>query len=406
MKAKTYSKEQHTISLDQIDHHAYYVIQKLKEAGHLAYLVGGGVRDLLLNTRPKDFDISTSAKPEEIKKLFRRCILIGRRFRLAHVRFGRKILEVSTFRSGDNAAEEIILRDNEWGTAEEDALRRDFTINGLFYDPEDEVIIDYIGGFEDIQKKTLRTIGKPDLRFKQDPVRMIRLIKFISRFPLQIEKETLNALKEHKEEILKSSSTRILEELLRMLESGSSKPFFENLHRYGLLTSLLPQLAQHVDRSSSILDYLDHLDNEMRKIPIYQVNRSLCIATTIYPLFEEGLNLLTLREKKNLNVQVAAHLAHLLLNAVFSPIFQISKKIKKNVIFLLCNQYRFTPLEKELPSKLKIPKDPMIEDAMHLFKIRTKIQPDLLKTYTLWSESIFKSHKKKKKRYAQKRPLS
>lgn len=395
MKAKTYSKDQHCISIDQIDHHAYYVIQKLKEAGHIAYLVGGGVRDLLLNTRPKDFDISTSAKPEEIKKLFRRCILIGRRFRLAHVRFGRKILEVSTFRSGDNAAEEMILRDNEWGSTEEDALRRDFTINGLFYDPEDEIVIDYVGGFEDIQKKILRTIGKPDLRFKQDPVRMIRLIKFISRFSLQIEKTTLKALKDHKEEIIKSSSARILEELLRMLESGSSKPFFENLHKYGLLDSLLPQLAQHVERSSLIFEYLDHLDNEMRKTSSQEISRSFCVATTIYPLFEEGLNLLTLREKKTLNVQIAAHLAHILLNAIFSPLFQISKKIKKSVIFLLCNQYRFTPIEKELPTKLRIPKDPMIKDAMQLFKIRTKIQPNLLKTYTLWSESIFKSYKKK-----------
>ncbi|NGX38244.1 MAG: Poly(A) polymerase I [Chlamydiae bacterium] len=147
MEQKVIPFEIHQLPIDKVDTHALYVMEKLKNAGFVAYLVGGSVRDLLLGHRPKDYDISTSAKPEEIKKLFRNCLLIGRRFRLAHIRFGKKILEVSTFRAGDPEKDELILRDNQWGYPEEDALRRDFTINALFYDPSNQTIIDYVEGY-------------------------------------------------------------------------------------------------------------------------------------------------------------------------------------------------------------------------------------------------------------------
>ena len=185
MQPKIYSIDEHRLPHEKIDDQAYYVIMKLRNNGHKAYLVGGGVRDLLINVRPKDFDISTSATPEEVKKCFRNCILIGRRFRLAHVRFGKKIIEVATFRAGETENIDLIVRDNIWGTEEEDVLRRDFTINGLFYDPENHTIIDYVNGYEDIEKKIIRTIGNPSVRFKQDPVRMIRLLKFYARFGLR-----------------------------------------------------------------------------------------------------------------------------------------------------------------------------------------------------------------------------
>ena len=152
MQQKTYSKDLHKLDIRQVDKEALYVLEKLTASGYEAYLVGGGVRDLLLNKKPKDYDISTSAEPEQIKKLFRNCILIGRRFRLAHIRFGKKIIEASTFRSGDPDNDALIVRDNDWGSSEEDVLRRDFTINGLFYDPAKETVIDYVGGFEDLEK--------------------------------------------------------------------------------------------------------------------------------------------------------------------------------------------------------------------------------------------------------------
>ena len=148
-----YSPQAHHIDASLIDPDALEVIQKLQEHGHIAYLVGGGVRDLLSGATPKDFDVSTSARPEEVKKVFgRRCLLIGRRFRLAHIRFGKKVIEVATFRRRDSDEGELIVEDNAWGTPEEDALRRDFTLNGLFYNPLDETIIDYVGGVRDLEK--------------------------------------------------------------------------------------------------------------------------------------------------------------------------------------------------------------------------------------------------------------
>ena len=241
MKPKIYYFKNHDILPKKIDKHAYYIVEKLKQKGHKAYIVGGSVRDLLLKQIPKDFDISTSAKPEEIKKIFKSSLLIGKRFRLAHVRFGRKIFEVATFRSGDIESSTLILENNIWGGEEEDALRRDFTINGLLYDPEKQIMLDYVGGFEDAKKKVLKTIGEPKIRFIQDPVRMIRLLKFKARFNFKIDQNANNALKKCKNEITKCSQARILEELLRMLQSGASEKFFFLLQENGLLLPLLPK---------------------------------------------------------------------------------------------------------------------------------------------------------------------
>ena len=257
MEQKTYP-----FPLKGVDPDALYVMEKLRQAGYTAYLVGGSVRDLVLQKTPKDYDISTSAKPEEIKRLFRNCILIGRRFRLAHIRFGKKILEVSTFRTGDLETDALIVRDNEWGNPEQDVLRRDFTINGLFYDPSTETIIDYVEGYPDLQKQYLRTIGQPYLRFKQDPVRMLRLLKFQARFGFEIDKDAHISLLECRHEILKSSPSRVLEELLRMLESGSAKPFFKLLAEHGMLQMLLPALSKFLDTpdGKEVYDYLEEVD--------------------------------------------------------------------------------------------------------------------------------------------------
>lgn len=262
MKLKTIPKEKHKIDLKKIDASGLYVLEKLHEHGHIAYLVGGGVRDLLLEVKPKDFDISTTAKPHEIKKIFRNCYLIGRRFRLAHIHFGRQVIEVSTFRAGDLESEELIVRDNIWGTPEEDALRRDFTINGLFYDLQNEQVLDYVGGFLDVEKKCLKTIGPAQTRFKQDPVRMIRLLKFVARFGFSIEEKTKLALEKCKDHIIHSSNARVLEELLRMIETSAAKSFFSLLTENGLLQLLFPMIAdtlgnEHKEYTLNLLDVKD-----------------------------------------------------------------------------------------------------------------------------------------------------
>ena len=243
MQPKIYHATDHDIDANAIDQDAVKVIQRLLDAGFSAYLVGGGVRDLLLKKRPKDYDISTSARPEQIKQLFQRqCILIGRRFRLAHIRFGHKIFEVSTFRSGENDSD-LIVQDNCWGTPEEDVLRRDFTINGMFYSPSTHTVIDYVGGWEDIHKRILRSIGDPYVRFKQDPVRMIRLLRFLTRTGFTVDADTKGALLQLSHEITKSSPARILEEMLKMLESGYSSPFFHEMFKANLLKPLFPSLT-------------------------------------------------------------------------------------------------------------------------------------------------------------------
>ncbi len=387
MQPKIYPLDEHQISVDQIDQHAFYVIEKLRQAGHKAYLVGGGVRDLLLKQRPKDFDISTSAKPEEVRSIFRSAILIGRRFRLAHVRFGKKIIEVSTFRAGESSAD-LIVRDNVWGTEEEDVLRRDFTINGLFYDPQSQTVIDYVDGYPDIAKRILRTIGQPEVRFSQDPVRMIRLIKFCARFRLDIDRPTLEALLNCKGEILKSSSARILEELLRMLESGSAKSFFHLLHEYGLLRPLLPKVAEYFDQNpdNEVLALLCEADNEIRKNPL---DRAVLVAALLFPLFRHRLLQRAQKSDRPFHLGIIQEEALRTVDETFEPFFLLPRRLSSMVGFILASQFRIQPLDDRPLRRPKPPRDPIFVLALQLFKLRAAIQPDLLPFYTIWTEASY-----------------
>lgn len=395
MQPKIYSFEDHKISSDKIDQHAFYVIHKLRQAGYKAYLVGGGVRDLLLNQKPKDFDISTSAQPEEIRSLFRNAILIGRRFRLAHVRFGKKIIEVATFRAGETESADLIVRDNVWGTEEEDVLRRDFTINGLFYDPETQEVIDYVDGYKDLEKRILRTIGKPEVRFIQDPVRMIRLIKFCARLDFEIDKPTFEALLNCKREILKSSSARIFEELLRMLESGAAKPFFHLLHQYGVLHSLLPELAHYLESrpETFIFSLLNEIDTEIKQDPSKTLDRSLLLSALLFPLFDEYIKTKAKPNAKPPHIGQIAESANHVIDCIFTPFFAIPRRIRSIVAFLITYQYRFIPLDGRAPRKIRASNDPFFPMALHLFKLRATVHTDLLPHYTLWTEATFDMHK-------------
>lgn len=392
MRPKTYSFEEHRIPLEKIDPHVILIIQKLKEAGHTAYLVGGGVRDLLLKQRPKDFDVSTSARPEEIRALFRNAILIGRRFRLAHIRFGKKIIEVSTFRSGDPETADLIIRDNQWGSEEEDVLRRDFTINGLFYDPETQTVIDYVGGFPDVEKHTLRAIGQADVRFMQDPVRMIRLLKFCARFDFQIEQSTYEALLKCKDHIMKSSSARIFEELLRMLESGAAEAFFRQLHQYGLLKLLIAPLAHFMDldQEQRIFKILREVDAEIHKTFPETPDRSLPLAALCFPVLDLTVRHLMQHTDKPLHLGQIAFEANELITNLFHPLFRIPRRIKGAMIFILTTQFRFTPLDCRPIQRPRIPRDESLPLSFQLFKIRCSLEPQLLPLYTLWTEAAFR----------------
>jgi poly(A) polymerase len=244
------------IPLDRLDADGVKVISRLRHMGHQAYFVGGCVRDLLLGRTPKDFDICTDAHPGEVRAIFRNCRLIGRRFRLAHVYFrGGKILEVATFRANPiDVAEDVpgdadllITRDNVFGTAEEDARRRDFTVNGLFYDPFLGEVIDYVGGRADLEAHRISTIGDPEIRMREDPVRALRAVRFAARHGFAIEPEVFEAMRRHAGELARCAPPRVLDELFKILRCTGAARALELLRSAGALAVVLPSLAQVVD---------------------------------------------------------------------------------------------------------------------------------------------------------------
>jgi poly(A) polymerase len=257
------SRPEHIISRKNIDPEALKVLYRLKNHGFVAYLVGGGVRDLLLGRRPKDFDISTSAHPQQVRKLFRNSFIVGRRFRLVHIRFGRKVVETSTFRraSEPEAGDTLIRRDNTFGTPEEDAFRRDFTVNALFYDIANFSVIDWVGGLGDLEARTIRTIGDPAVRYREDPVRMLRAVALAARLDFRIDTDTAEAIRFLRGEIVRSSPARILEEFYKILRQGRARRTFEMLHEYGLLPYLLPEADQAItEGGEALLGSLSRLD--------------------------------------------------------------------------------------------------------------------------------------------------
>jgi len=257
-----------------MDPDALKVMYRLINHGHKAFLVGGGVRDLLLGRTPKDFDIGTDARPNRIKKLFRNCRLVGRRFRLAHVHFGDNIIEVSTFRrlaefqESAPDGDRLIRSDNTFGTPEEDSFRRDFTINGLFYDLETFSVIDYVGGIADLERRMIRAIGDPEIRLLEDPVRIIRAVKFAARLDFEIEPTMWAAMQKLGPEIHKCAMARVLEEIYRLLRGGAAAASFQIMEECGLLAELLPEVdtylkeqrRREVDGDRVFWEYLETLD--------------------------------------------------------------------------------------------------------------------------------------------------
>jgi poly(A) polymerase len=245
-------KPHYEIDPERIDLNALWVVRRLRAKGHEAYLTGGCVRDLLLKKIPKDFDVATSARPEEVKSIFRNCRLIGRRFLLAHVMFpGGKIIETATFRakpSDDNSEEEnedlLVMADNVYGTLKDDAFRRDLTVNGLFYDPIEGKVIDYVGGRQDLEAGLIRTIGNPEIRCQEDPVRILRAIRFATRLGFTIEEKTLAAMKKFSSEILRCAPSRLQEEIVRLLASGHAKENMDACLEVGILNTLMPELLE------------------------------------------------------------------------------------------------------------------------------------------------------------------
>jgi poly(A) polymerase len=302
----------HVISRRNIDPDALKVLYRLQESGYIAYLVGGSVRDLLLERRPKDFDIGTSAHPHQIKKLFRNCWIIGRRFRLAHVKFGSKTIEVATFRrqlppaeldaeasdgsdsadsSQDNRGnlaaaarpDRLVHRDNTYGTPQEDAFRRDFTVNALFYDITNFSIIDYVGGLRDLDAKVIRSIGEPDVRFLEDPVRMLRAVVLAARLEFTIDQPILESIAVHKHEIARSAPARLVEEYYKILRSGHAREAFKQLRSTGLLRVITPELEADQEALTRAVTALDRYRARFVDAPDTLTNAILA-GTLLFPV--------------------------------------------------------------------------------------------------------------------------
>lgn len=387
---KIYHASDHDIDLKQIDRDALYVIQKLTRAGFTTYLVGGSVRDLLRKKAPKDFDISTSARPEEVKALFgRQCLLIGRRFRLAHIRFGHKVIEVATFRSGDTTEDSFITHDNVWGTEREDVMRRDFTLNGLCYDPEKHAVIDYVGGWSDIHKGVLRTIGEPETRFRQDPVRMIRLLKFRARFRYEIDSGTKKALLICRHEIEKSSPARVLEEIFRMLESGYSAPFFQLMVESHLLEFLFPRLTKYFKESDRLYQFLISVDeiNQQAKKPL---ERGLLIGALLFPIVEKHI----LQDKEKGVILHLGEIHTLVYEAIreilISSFPHFPRRIAAIAAQTITNQYRLVPLSGKKPHPGRTLRSRDFPEALLLLKVRSDVDESLKTLFEEWRDQYIR----------------
>ncbi len=290
-KAVIYTAEEHGIDRSGIDPDAIRIIERLRENGHEAYIVGGAVRDLLLGRRPKDFDIATDAQPPRIKKIFRSARVIGRRFRLVHVYVGSKIFEVSTFRSIANGTV-----GNEFGTVDEDAYRRDFTLNALYFDPHDSTLVDYVGGFKDIASRRIEPVIPLKRIFKEDPVRMIRCIKYAVVAGFRIPLSVHLALKRDAALLTQASPARLTEEFLKILASGCSSEILEALARYGLLRSFLPETAAFISGRSTakalFFSELSKLDSEIKRRS-QDYGLAVLLAHFFKPLLESALDRFT-----------------------------------------------------------------------------------------------------------------
>ena len=332
-------REDHPISRRDIDQDALRVLHRLQQHGHAAYLVGGSVRDLMLGRRPKDFDIGTDAHPYQIKRLFRNCWIIGRRFRLAHIKFGSKTIEVATFRKnvpdlgtpeaeltapesvvvaqsapswvpadhhvsgpdplsemtdGDrparhprdrraNEAPGVVHRDNTFGTPEEDAFRRDFTVNALFYDPSNKSVIDYVGGLGDLERRVIRSIGDPRIRFVEDPVRMFRAAVLGARLGFDLDQLVIEAIAELRHLMAKASPARMLEEYFKVLRSGYAESSFRALWRMRLLETITPELKSPPDALWDSLASIDRYRLQFASAPA-ELTNSVLVGALLHPL--------------------------------------------------------------------------------------------------------------------------
>ena len=392
------------LDLEEVDPDALKVLRRLNRYGFQAYLVGGCVRDLLIGRHPKDFDIATSATPKQIKKLFRNSRIIGRRFRLAHIHFGDNILEVSTFRAAAVAKEEddadpLIVRDNVFGRADEDARRRDFTVNALFFDIRNLEVIDFVGGMKDLRAHRIETIGDPVTRLREDPVRMLRAARFAGRLGFDLAEDLFRAIAEVNEDLRKAAAPRLYEELQKLLDRGGARGSFDILHRSRVLDVLLPELAAHVDGPPSPLEIEPAgLWSILRSLDIFVddghvVSNVVLLSALFLPLFERALlhNGPPPEGEKPSDFDIGA-----LVDRILDPIalrLQVPRRDLFRVKQILAAQRRFLARKqgRRKPSPKQVVRKEYFPDALRLFQIHARalgrFQPEVERWMGLYEEA-------------------
>ena len=388
-------RSEHPISRGDIDKNAIKVLYRLHRAGYLAYLVGGGVRDLMLGRRPKDFDASTDARPNEVRRLFGNSRIIGRRFRLVHVYFqDGDVVDVSTFRRDPEPDEQsapgelLITSDNTYGTPRQDAFRRDFTINALFYNIADYSVIDYTGGIDDLQKRLVRAIGDPGVRFREDPVRMLRACEFAGRLGFSIEAGTQEAIHQHRRELEKASPARVTEEIVQLLRCGHAGAAMQWMLELGLLEVLLPEAyamlaadERGLGNFGQILPVIDRLVTSGNELPDTALLAALLLPKIMLRRDDvEGIDQRPM-SRAALEQLVEEESAPLLAR------FTLSNLKAQQIRHALVGFFRLCEPRWSVPERVRFTRRPFFDDALLLFELLAEATGEGKEAFAVWREA-------------------
>lgn len=396
-------RNEHALSRRDIDSDALKVLYRLSSLSHEAYLVGGSVRDLLLGRKPKDFDVGTDARPNEIKRIFRNCFLVGRRFRLAHIVFGKKVIETATFRKAPdaNAVQDehglYQYEDNTFGTPCEDAHRRDFTVNGLFYDIKTFAVIDYVGGLKDLKNKTIRSIGDPTIRFREDPVRMMRAVRFAAKLDFSIASSDWKAMKRYAHELPNASLSRLAEEILRLFVRGATKRSIQLAYDGGLLRALLPSLAEWLDASKQhqqvTWENLEKLDALSAQI---EVTPAIAFTALYWAMIQAQLPEKPRGQNRRVNER---HQRRLAAQAVLSPVvkhYRLPRAVWMTAVDVVELSPRFlNPPQKGVRRDIRFATYGVFKEALQWGALMAKLEPEKKWHVDAWKKFAIQCEREK-----------
>ena len=389
------ARPDHSISRSNISPNALRVLYRLRQKGFRAFLVGGSVRDLMLGKSPKDFDIGTSARPQEVRRLFRNSRMIGRRFRLVHVIFNGEILEVSTFRRNPDPRRQdgdsgnlLVTSDNTYGTPRQDAFRRDFTVNGLFYDIEDFSVIDYVGGIEDLNRGILRVIGDPDVRMQEDPVRMMRACEFAGRLGFGMDEATQEAIQRNRERVEQASPARVTEEIIQLLRCGSSGASIQWMLELGILKVLLPEAYSMLGKGAGgvgdfgrLLPTIDSFVSEGR-VP----SEATVLAILLLPKILAKRDQIESRKKRPMTRAALRQLVEECSDP-FCRRFALSRNRRSQMLHALVGFHRLCEPEWTPAKRAQFARRAYFDDALQLFEVLVRATNEGDAALETWKEA-------------------